>query len=90
MLRFRFSINLYHLQLDYQFCCVAHPAIDLLFFLYTSTLDEIRQTKIFEMTQFYFYELKGVLIKLEYDPDKIPSLLEFQAQIMKKYFYGDF
>lgn len=77
------------LQIDFQFCSVGHPAIDLLYFLYTSTINEIRQTKILELTQYYFYELKFVLTKLEYDPKKIPTLQQFQLQVMKKYFYGN-
>lgn len=88
---FKFPVpTFFYLQIDFQFSCIGHPAIDLLYFLYTSSVDDIRQTKIFELTQFYYYELKRVLAGLNYDLKKLPTLHEFQLQVLKKYFYGNF
>jgi Ecdysteroid kinase-like family len=75
------------LQLDFQFCCIAHPAIDLLYFIFTSSIDEVRQSKVMHLTQHYYYELKFVLKRLNYNFETFPSLQEFQLQIMKKFFY---
>ncbi|CAG9797850.1 unnamed protein product [Chironomus riparius] len=74
--------------LDFQFCSVGHPAIDLMYFFYSSACDEIRLTKIFYLCQFYYYELKKILVKLNCDLSAFPSLHDFQVQVMKKYFYA--
>lgn len=42
-----------------------------------------------EMIQFYYYEVKELLIKLDYDMKKFPTLQNFQVQVQKKYFYGN-
>lgn len=42
-----------------------------------------------ELQQHYYYELKSLLTNLGYDMKKFPSLHEFHAQILKKYFYGE-
>lgn len=76
-------------QLDFQFCCIGHPAIDLMYFLHTSSVDEIRQDKVLQLTQYYYYELKNILLRLNYNLAKFPTLHEFQIQCMKKYFYGE-
>jgi hypothetical protein len=74
--------------IDFQFVCYGSPALDLIYFLYTSTTDELRHENFEESVQFYFYELQNMLKKLGYDMEKFPTLHAFQMQVMKKYFYG--
>ena len=61
----------------------------LQYFLFTSTVDDLRQEKMEELIQFYYYELSDLLKRLDYDRAKIPSLHNFQLQVLKKYFYGE-
>lgn len=61
----------------------------LQYFLFTSTVDDLRQEKMEELIQFYYYELSDLLERLDYDKAKIPSLQKFQLQVLKKYFYGE-
>ncbi|CAO1341354.1 unnamed protein product [Diamesa hyperborea] len=74
--------------IDFQFCYYGHPAIDVLYFLHTSAVDELRQNNIDELIQYYYHQLRDILIKLNYDMNKFPSLIEFERQISNKYFYA--
>lgn len=56
----------------------------------SSAVDELRQDKFDELIQFYYYELKDLLVRLDYDMKKFPSLRAFQLQIQKKSFNGKF
>jgi Ecdysteroid kinase-like family len=58
------------------------------YFLFTSTVDELRQERMEEMIQFYYYELRDVLKRLGYDMEKLPTLHAFQIQVYRKYIYG--
>lgn len=40
--------------------------------------------------QYYYYELKDLMMRLGFDMEKFPTLHEFQLQVLKKYFYGKF
>ena len=74
--------------LDFQYCCYASPAIDLLYFIHTSCVDDLRENRVDELTQYYYYQLKDILNRLNHKIGKIPTLHEFQQQVLKKYFYG--
>lgn len=63
--------------------------INLQYFLFTSTIDELRQEKMDELFQYFYYELQSLLTRLDYDMKKFPTLHEFQMQAQKKYFYGE-
>lgn len=41
-----------------------------------------------EMVQFYYYEVRDLLRRLNYDMKKVPTLQKFQMQVLKKFFYG--
>lgn len=74
--------------LDFQFCCYASPAIDLLYFIHTSCIDDLRQNRLEELIQFYYYHLMNILNKLNHDTKNLPTLHQFQQQVFKKFFYG--
>lgn len=60
-------------------------------FLYTSLREDLYdQQHIETFAQFYYYELKSVLQKLNYDLQSFPSLHKFQLDFVKKMFYGEF
>jgi Ecdysteroid kinase-like family len=63
--------------------------ISFQYFLYTSSVDELRLERIEELIQYYYYELRDLLSRLNYDMRKFPTLHGFQMQVFKKYFYGE-
>lgn len=73
--------------LDFQFASFGSPALDLIYFLFTSTNEDLRPDRIEELMQFYFYELKSLLMRLDYDMETFPSLHTFSQQVLKKFFY---
>lgn len=74
--------------LDFQYSFFGAASLDLLYFLFTSLPDELKISKMDELVQFYYYELKNFLEKLNYDMKKFPSLQNFQIEYLRKYFYG--
>lgn len=42
-----------------------------------------------EVAQYYYYELRGLLLKLNANMETFPTLHAFQGLIMKKYFFGN-
>jgi hypothetical protein len=42
-----------------------------------------------ELFQFYYYELRSLLTRLDYDMKDFPSLHRFQLEAQRKYFYGE-
>ncbi|XP_019553110.2 uncharacterized protein LOC109422703 [Aedes albopictus] len=75
------------LVLDFQYCCYGSPAIDLCYFFFTSSCDEIRQNSFDEYMQYYYYQLAKYVKKLNCSI-RFPTLHQFQQQIMKKMFYS--
>lgn len=73
--------------LDFQFCCHATPAVDLCYFFFSSTRDEIRQNSFDELMQYYYYHLADYAKRLNYTR-KFPTLHQFQRQLLKKMFYA--
>lgn len=77
-------------QIDFQFCHWGSPALDLIHLLYTSLNDELHtQEQIETFVQVFYYELKEMLIKLDYDLKNFPTLHQFQLQFFGKLFYGE-
>lgn len=76
--------------IDFQYSFFGSAALDLLYFLFSSASDHLRIEKMEELVQFYYYELRNLLEKFKYDVKKLPSLLNFQAEYLRKYFYGKF
>lgn len=74
--------------LDFQFCCYGSPAIDLLYFIHTSCIEDLRENRVEELIQFYYNQLKDILNRLNYNISQLPTLHQFQQQMLKKYFYG--
>lgn len=75
--------------LDFQYSFFGSAALDLEYFLFTSLPDSIRGEKMEEMLQYYYYNLKDLLERLNYDISKIPTLHGFQLEFLKKLFYGE-
>ncbi|CAO1438719.1 unnamed protein product [Diamesa tonsa] len=74
--------------LDFQYCCLASPTLDLIYFILTSTKNELRFDQFDELVQFYYYQLRDLLLKMNFDMSKLPSLHKFHLQMEKKLFYG--
>lgn len=55
----------------------------------TSASEDLQHNMLEELIQFYYYELKDILARLEYDMEKLPTLHKFQLQIQRKYFWGE-
>uniref|UniRef100_A0A182JJY9 CHK domain-containing protein n=1 Tax=Anopheles atroparvus TaxID=41427 RepID=A0A182JJY9_ANOAO len=73
--------------LDFQYCCYGTPMIDFCYLYYTSARDDIRQSCLDELLQYYYYALVGCARDLQYH-GKIPTLHQFLQQAMRKMFYG--
>uniref|UniRef100_A0A1L8DYH1 Putative ecdysteroid kinase n=1 Tax=Nyssomyia neivai TaxID=330878 RepID=A0A1L8DYH1_9DIPT len=70
---------------DYQFMCWAPATIDLFYFLHTSLTEDLRQTIIDELVQFYHYHLSETLHKLGHG-HRAPTLHSFQISMLKGQF----
>ncbi|XP_062565776.1 uncharacterized protein LOC134228028 [Armigeres subalbatus] len=75
------------LILDFQYCCYATPAIDLFYFFFTSTRDEIRQNCFDEYMHYYYCHLTKYSKRLNCTK-RFPTLHQFQQQLLKKMFYA--
>ncbi|XP_055638094.1 uncharacterized protein LOC129776461 [Toxorhynchites rutilus septentrionalis] len=73
--------------LDFQFCCYGTPMIDLCYFFFTSTQDDIRQNCFEELMQYYYYRMTDYAKKLKCNK-KLPTLHQFQQQLLRKLFYA--
>jgi thiamine kinase-like enzyme len=74
--------------LDFQYSFYGSASLDLLYFLFTSLADHLRIERMEELIQFYYYELKDLLQRLNYNMNKLPSLQNFHIEVLRKYFYG--
>ncbi|XP_055706849.1 uncharacterized protein LOC129803968 [Phlebotomus papatasi] len=70
---------------DYQFMCWAPATVDLHYFFNTSLIEDLRQTSIDELVQFYHKHLSDTLQKLGLG-EKIPTLHQFQISMLKNEF----
>ncbi|KAG5673078.1 hypothetical protein PVAND_003153 [Polypedilum vanderplanki] len=75
--------------LDFQFCHYGSIALDLNHFFFTSLNDDLYNHKDIErLLQFYYYELKKILLDFNYDLTEFPSLHQFIMEFHQKLFYG--
>ncbi|GAB0088780.1 uncharacterized protein DMENIID0001_032440 [Sergentomyia squamirostris] len=70
---------------DYQYMCWAPLTIDLHYFFNSSLTEELRQTGIDGLVQFYHHHLSDTLIKLGFG-HKAPTLHELQISMLKSEF----
>lgn len=75
------------LLLDFQFCCYGSPAIDLFYFFFSSTKDEIRQNCFDEYMQYYYCHLVEYAKRINCTR-QLPTLHQFQLQLLRKMFYS--
>lgn len=72
---------------DFQLCSYGPPVLDVTYTLYTSSNSDIEESDFDMLAQYYYDELKSTLTKLNYSKN-IPSLAEFNNQIILKGIYG--
>lgn len=72
---------------DYSVGYFGSPAIDLCYFLYSSTADSIKENDFDLLVHDYTIELQANLKKFGYSR-KIPSITDIQIEIMKKGYVG--
>ncbi|KAG5674678.1 hypothetical protein PVAND_004630 [Polypedilum vanderplanki] len=74
---------------DFQFCHYGSIALDLNHFFFTSLNDDLYNHKDIErLLQFYYYELKKILLGFDYDLTEFPNLHQFIMEFYQKLFYG--
>lgn len=76
-----------NLLVDFQMCNYNSPALDLVYFIFSSTAKDIRLEKIDFFLQFYHQHLKSNLKKLGYK-EKIPTLLDLHKDFLDLGFFG--
>lgn len=74
---------------DFQICSYGPPALDVTYCLYTSSHNEVNELDWDMLVQCYYDELVLTLQKLNYRK-KVPSLMEFNAQIIMRGMYAAF
>ncbi|CRL06030.1 CLUMA_CG019012, isoform A [Clunio marinus] len=73
--------------LDYQFTAYGSPVLDLLYFIMSSTTEELREHKMETMMQFYYHQLRKTAEKLNCKKP-IPSLHSFYCTVSKRLNYA--
>ncbi|XP_063227494.1 uncharacterized protein LOC134533775 [Bacillus rossius redtenbacheri] len=74
---------------DFQFCYYGSPAIDLLFFLYSSTSSDVRRNHLDRLLEVYHSSLSKTLTRLGC-VDQCPSLAEIHVELDKRRFFSLF
>lgn len=64
------------------------PAIDLHYFLATSTRIEVKVNCIEIILDYYYAQLLANLTKLRYSLEKVPTREEFKGDYSSRAFYG--
>ncbi|XP_023305294.2 uncharacterized protein LOC111687110 [Lucilia cuprina] len=75
------------LLIDFQYCNWTSPAIDLYYFLCTSSQDDLLFNHQPKLIQYYHRVLSETLKKLDYKKH-IPTLHELNVQLLEKAFYA--
>ncbi|XP_037817353.1 uncharacterized protein LOC119607483 [Lucilia sericata] len=75
------------LLIDFQYCNWTSPAIDLYYFLCTSSQDDLLFNHQPKLIQYYHQVLSETLHKLDYK-QHIPTLHELNVQLLEKGFYA--
>ncbi|XP_059620966.1 uncharacterized protein LOC132264697 [Phlebotomus argentipes] len=73
------------LFVDLQFSSWTSPVVDILYFAHNSLKEDIRQTKITELIQYYHTQFATLLRKLN-TKKKIPTLREMHMMVLEKEF----
>lgn len=74
--------------LDWQFCRLGSPALDVSQFLFTATDKEFRDKYYSEMVRTYYYSLCSYLAELKCDAEKILPFDILQLQLKRYAVYG--
>ncbi len=72
---------------DFQICYFGPPVLDVTYCLYTSSNNDVTELDWDMLAQHYYDELRSTLTKLNYTK-KLPSLMEFNAQMILRGMYG--
>lgn len=72
---------------DFQMCNYNSPALDLQYFIYSSTQHEIKLNKVDHILQYYHRQLVDSLQKLGYKK-KLPTLLQLQKDFLDLGLFG--
>lgn len=72
---------------DFQICYYGPPALDVTYCMYTSSNNDVSELDWDMLVQHYYNELRTTLRKFNYSK-KVPSLMEFNAQIIMRGLYG--
>lgn len=72
---------------DFQICYYGPPALDVTYCLYTSSHNDVAELDWEMLVQHYYDELRATLTKLNYSK-KVPSLMEFNAQMIMRGMFG--
>lgn len=72
---------------DFQICYYGPPALDVTYCMYTSSHNDVSELDWDMLVQYYYDELRTTLKKFNYSK-KVPSLMEFNTQIITKGMYG--
>lgn len=78
-----------YLQVDYQYCVWATPAIDLLYVLYLVASAEVRQRFKSELISYYYNELTRTLKNIGHLA-KLPTMLDLQIELQRNGFLGNY
>lgn len=74
-------------MIDFQMSFWATPSIDLLYFIITSVMDDIKVDRFDDLIEFYHEHLSSALKKLNFD-QYIPTLSELQSDLLDKGYAG--
>ncbi|XP_037043490.1 uncharacterized protein LOC119079604 [Bradysia coprophila] len=72
---------------DFQICYYGPPVLDVTYCLYTSSHIDVSESDWDMLVQYYYEELRSTLAKLNYQK-KVPSLTEFNVQIILRGMYA--
>lgn len=74
--------------LDWQICYFGSPALDLSYFMLSSTTKALRDRHYDEFIRIYYKNLSDIIRACGSDPDKLFTFADLQAQLKKFGVYG--
>lgn len=78
------------LQIDFQMNIFSSPAIDLHYFIATSTKIQVKLDHIEIILDHYYAQLIANLARLQYSLERVPSREQFKKDYNYRAFYGNF
>lgn len=78
------------LQIDFQMNIFSSPAIDLHYFIATSTKIQVKLDHIEIILDHYYGQLIANLARLQYSLERVPSREQFKKDYNYRAFYGNF